>query len=80
MNMDISSTCPVGREQWELFRTRRGIYVQYDYRDKRGHLYTTVAPTLAVCRQKRDRWLEAEQSAAECAAERARIAKIVAVP
>ena len=78
--MNISSTCPVGREQWELVRTDQGLCIKYEYQDKRGHLYRTVAPTLAVARQKRDRWLEAEQSAAECAAERARIAKIVAVP
>jgi hypothetical protein len=50
-----------GHEQYEMFRHKvRGkvkTYVQYDYRDEGGRLFSTVKPTLASCRQARDIWI-----------------------
>jgi hypothetical protein len=56
--------CKLGQEQYEEFEPnvhRAGLYknksyVQYDYRDLDGELFSCVAPTLAQCRKKRDQW------------------------
>lgn len=54
------STCPVGEEQYESFRSTStgSYYVQYDYRDTDGSLFTTIAIDLETARNSRDRWLE----------------------
>ena len=47
-----------GEEQYEEFERRRKIYVQYDYRDVDGKLFSTIKPTLDECRAARDEWLK----------------------
>lgn len=51
-----------GEEQYERFERRIGrkrkAFVQYDYRDTDGELFSTVKPTLVACRQARDEWLK----------------------
>jgi len=59
MKTDIRgcSTCPNGQENYEEFEARRGkSYVQYDYRDHDGTLFSCVKKTLAACREARDEW------------------------
>ena len=50
---------PNGQEQFEPFYSsvRRSNWVQYDYRHTTGELFSCVARTLDICRQKRDLWL-----------------------
>ena len=54
-----------GEEQYEKFKSRdrrRGkSYVQYDYRDADGELFSTVKPTLDECRKERDEWLNSKE-------------------
>ena len=50
-----------GKEQYEQFKRRRKTYVQYDYRDTDGELFSTVKPTLADCRAARDEWLKSKE-------------------
>lgn len=50
-----------GEEQYEQFRRGRKMYVQYDYRDTDGKLFSTVKPTLAACREARDEWLRSKE-------------------
>lgn len=54
------STCQPGQEKWEEFGSliTRKTEVQYEYRTPAGELFTTVKPTLELCRQARDRWAE----------------------
>ena len=55
----VSTTQTLGQEQYEKFRLGRvGMVFQYDFRDKDGELFTTVAPKLKTCRERRDAWLE----------------------
>jgi len=55
------STCPVNEERYAQFiRKKRGvklIYVQYDYRHSDGELFSTVAQTLAECRNRKNTWI-----------------------
>ena len=46
-----------GKEQFERFERRHKEYVQYDYRDLDGMLFSTVRRSLDECRQARDEWL-----------------------
>ena len=47
-----------GLFQWEEFKAvNKKTYVQYDYRDMDGELYSVVKPTLEECRIARDEWL-----------------------
>ena len=54
-----------GEEQYEQFKRRdRRIaksYVQYDYRDVDGELFSTVKPTLDACRKAKDEWLKEKE-------------------
>lgn len=43
----------------EAFRGQ--IYIQYDYRHTNGKLFSTVAKTLEICRQKRDEWIKRQE-------------------
>ena len=56
----VSTTVTPRTEAYEIFisafRPRRKRY-QYDYRASNGELFSTVAPTLKECRQRRDAWL-----------------------
>lgn len=61
------SVCPAGEERYVYFnltpRPRpKNRYCQYDYRNTDGELFSTVAPTLEKCREKRDIWLANKQS------------------
>lgn len=57
----VSTTTTPGTEQYEVFytgyRSRRKKHYQYDYRHTDGELFSCVADTLSVCRQRRDEWL-----------------------
>jgi len=53
--------CEQGKENYTTFRPAhrpKQIFFQYDFRYAGdGDLFSTVAPTLAECRQRRDEWL-----------------------
>ncbi|MCC8198354.1 MAG: DUF3873 domain-containing protein [Tannerellaceae bacterium] len=55
------SICEQGKENYITFRPAhrpKQTFYQYDYRHTDGVLFTCVAPTLEVCRTRRDKWLE----------------------
>ena len=57
----VSITRTPGEEKFVKCRLgafRGQMYYQYDYRHFDGELFSTVAKTLAECRQRRDKWLE----------------------
>jgi hypothetical protein len=61
INQNGCSVCRTGEENYTTFRPahRSGaVFYQYDYRHKNGELFSTVAPTLEQCREKRDKWLQ----------------------
>lgn len=54
----ISTCTALGSEKFEKFTAANGKkYIQYDYRDTDGGLFSTVKPTLQQCREERDKWL-----------------------
>lgn len=63
LNKNGVSTCTeAGQEKYVYFDLmprlrRKSRYVQYDYRHTDRTLFSTVAPTLEQCREKRDLWL-----------------------
>jgi len=60
INQNGCSVCKAGEENYTTFRpTPRPniVFYQYDYRQTNGELFSTVAPTLKQCRDKRDKWL-----------------------
>lgn len=68
LNKNGMSTCTeAGQEKYVYFNLtprprRKGRYCQYDYRDPSdGELFSTVAPTLEICRERRDEWLKQKQ-------------------
>lgn len=55
----VSTTKGLGEERYERFRAGRvGLMYQYDYRHTNGDLFSTVAQTLRICRERRDTWLQ----------------------
>ena len=58
------SVCAAGKENYTTFRPAhrpKDVFYQYDYRHKEdGELFSTVAPTLQICRNKRDKWIQAK--------------------
>ncbi|MDR2627348.1 MAG: DUF3873 domain-containing protein [Dysgonamonadaceae bacterium] len=62
INQNGCSVCGAGEENYTTFRPshRSGtVFYQYDYRtNDGGELFSTVAPTLEQCREKRDQWLQ----------------------
>ena len=58
----VTTTKTLGQEQYEVFFNgvgrKRKPFVQYDYRDMTGELFSTVKPTLMACRTARDNWLK----------------------
>lgn len=64
LNKNGVSTCQAGQENYVYFnlisrQRRKNRYCQYDYRDAQdGELFATVAPTLEICRERRDEWLK----------------------
>jgi hypothetical protein len=59
------STCPAGQEHYERFYSylAKGDRYQYDYRTPDGRLFSTVARTLEIARERRDEWLKRQQAA-----------------
>jgi hypothetical protein len=67
MKSDVNgcSTCPVGAEQYEWYKTRTPkprLMVQYDYRHTDGRLFACVTASLEDARHRRDLWLEGKAS------------------
>lgn len=52
-----------GQEQFEKFisSSNKKEYVQYDYRDKNGNLFSCIKPTLDECQKERDKWIKRTQ-------------------
>lgn len=69
LNQNGISTCTeAGQEKYVYFNLtprprKRGRYCQYDYRHADGELFSTVAPTLEQCRERRDKWLNTKNDA-----------------
>jgi hypothetical protein len=62
INQNGCSVCRAGEENYTTFRPAHRpntVFYQYDYRDKNNNLFSTVAPTLEQCREKRDKWVNA---------------------
>lgn len=57
------STCPIGQEQWDQFympRFHKKMYL-YEYRHPVTlKLFTTIAPTLALARVRKDLFITGE--------------------
>jgi hypothetical protein len=65
INSNGCSVCAKGAEKYTTFRPAHrpnSVFYQYDYRHTNNVLFSTVAPTLEKCREKRDKWLQAENS------------------
>ena len=69
INNNGISVCQAGQENYVFFnrvprprKNGKDRYCQYDYRTPDGKLFSTVAPTLEKCREKRDLWLQEQQS------------------
>lgn len=63
LNKNGVSTCGAGQENYVYFNLmprlrKKSRYCQYDYRHEDGELFATVAPTLEICRERRDEWLK----------------------
>jgi len=64
LNENGVSTCVAGQENYVYFNPmsrlrKKSRYCQYDYRSEEdGELFSTVAPTLEICRERRDKWLQ----------------------
>ena len=57
--MTAAKLHPGCEQSEEYFSAISGdVYIQYDYRDADGVLFSTVKRTLDDCRAMRDRWLE----------------------
>lgn len=69
LNKNGASTCTeAGQEKYVYFNLtprprRKGRYCQYDYRHTDGKLFATVAPTLEICRERRNERLNAKNNA-----------------
>jgi hypothetical protein len=51
-----------GEEQYEPFiATNKKMYIQYDYRNKKGELFSTVKKSLEECREARNYWIEKKE-------------------
>ena len=67
LNENGVSTCQAGQENYVYFSLmprlrRKSRYCQFDYRDAQdGELFSTVAPTLEICRERRDEWLKKKE-------------------
>jgi hypothetical protein len=52
------STCSNGTENYETFKKGHVNYIQYDYRNSNGQLFSCVAINLQAAREKRDYWIK----------------------
>lgn len=62
----VSTCTEAGQEKYVYFNLmprlrRKSRYVQFDYRHTDGELFSTCAPTLEICRERRDEWLKQKQ-------------------
>ena len=66
INQNGCSVCATGKENYTTFRPthrQNEVFYQYDYRHHtNGELFSTVAPTLEQCREKRDKWLNEKET------------------
>ena len=68
LNENGESTCQAGQENYVYFNLmprlrKKSRYCQYDYRHEAdGELFSTVAPTLEICRERRDEWLKNKEA------------------
>ena len=53
-----ASTCPAGEENYEEFRLRGMVRIQYDYRTPDGKLFSCVTANLKAARRQRNAWLK----------------------
>ena len=63
INKNGCSICKVGQEKYVkcvLGAFNGKTYYQYDYRHTDGELFSTLQATLELCREKRDKWLNAK--------------------
>jgi len=57
------SVCRTGEEKYTAFHPAHrpnDVFYQLDYRHKDNDSFSTVAPTLEQCREKRDKWVRAK--------------------
>lgn len=59
METDIKgiSQCQSGQENYEIFKSNKKDFFQYDYRTKNGQLFSCAAASLKKCREKKEIWL-----------------------
>jgi hypothetical protein len=63
INRNGCSVCKAGEEKYikcVLGAFLGKIYYQYDYRHRDGELFSTLQETLELCREKRDKWVQAK--------------------
>ena len=65
LNENGVSTCQAGQENYVYLNLmsrlhKKSRYCQYNYRHTDGELFATDAPTLDICRERRDEWLKRE--------------------
>lgn len=66
-NNGVSTCTELGQEKYVYFNLmprlrRKGRYCQFDYRHTDGQLFSTCAPTLEKCRERRDEWLKQKEN------------------
>nr|WP_302831053.1 DUF3873 family protein [uncultured Bacteroides sp.] len=66
LNENGVSTCQAGQENYVYFNLmprlrKKSRYCQYDYRHTDGELFATVAPTLDICQERRNEWLQCKK-------------------
>ena len=65
MKTDVKgcSTCPIGKESYETFysSSTKSNFVQYDFRDIDGELFSTIALDLDFARKMKNIWLQKKQ-------------------
>jgi len=54
--MLFAKDCAPGAEQWETFKRKGKVFVQYDYRDPSGVLFSCVKGSLEECRKAAVAW------------------------
>jgi hypothetical protein len=65
INNNGCPVCAKGAENYTAFQPSHRpdtIFYQYDYRHANGELFSTVAPTLEECRDKRNKWLNINET------------------
>ena len=60
--MESIATVARGHEHADQFQLSGRTFVQYDFRDHDGELFSCVSPTVEIARGRRDRWLWTKKS------------------